>query len=775
MIIHYLKLIIKNLQKAGKVTIFNLIGLSVSFAAFMLLSMYLYNEFTYDRYNESYENVYRLEMHREKNGEISMSYMLPNPMADIIAENVSEFEHLCSFAWGPSNFVKESDQNNNFQIYTRAVDSTFCDVFTLRIKSGLRKPLKGKNSIIISEKTANRIFGHENPVGKTLLANFKEPYVVEAVFYELPVNSSFRYEAFCSYPTGKWVNDWSEYSFNHFFKAYPGTDFEAINNKILKIPAIKSLVEEYPESKVSFSFLPLKDYHFSRSGGNGNLAFDRTLVLVAVLLLLMAFINYVNFAIASAPKIIRSINMRRIFGETKERLLLALIFETLILISFAFLMAIVLAYLTVSIWPDIFGYELILKDYSFIMLYCLLLFYIVGVLFSIYPSRILVSVKPALALKGLISFSVKHSRSGKILTVIQYSISILLIIGVLFIEKQISHLKNYDLGFEKENILVVETTSDIRKQEKSFMDELMKNPNISDYAFSNFVPGGVGMSWGREIEGKQVSFYSWPVDERYMKFMGFKIIEGREFSSNIESDENKFIFNKKALNEFGWTEGYLGKLIPGFDFKGELIGIVNDIKYASLHEEVQPLAFWLTKQRHYQLSLKINGQDLAGTMVHIKNVYSQFEHKYEIKYTFLDEKLNAMYQQEEKQAQLIFIFCLISIIISIVGALGLIIFMCEYRVKEIGIRKINGATVSEIVYMLNRSFVKWILIAFCIAVPISYYILNLWLQNFAYRIGLSWWIFVLAGFMALVVALISVSWYSWRAARKNPVESLRYE
>ncbi|MFA5420370.1 MAG: ABC transporter permease, partial [Bacteroidales bacterium] len=524
--IQHFKFIFKNLRKSGKITVFNLIGLSVSFAAFMLLAIYVFNEFNYDRFNKDYERIYRLNLVMERDGEKQVTSFLPNPMADVIRDNLSEFEGQCSFAWGPSNYVKESDQLNNFDINTRAVDSTFTDIFTIRIKSGNQHPLRAKNSIIISEKTAKKVFGNDDPVGKTLLANDKEPYIIEAVFYDLPVNTSFKYDAFCSYPTTEWIDYWSEYSFIHFFKVLPNTDMSLINSKILDIPAIKNLVKDYPDAKISFTFTPLKDYHFDNNGGKGNLIFARTLILVAILLLLMAFINYLNFAIANVPKLIRSVNMRRIVGESKLRLLVMLGIESVVLMTLSFILGILICFLTIHYWPDIFGYELNLYMYKLLLLTCLLLFILLGIIFSIYPSRIIVGVQPAMALKGMIAFSAKRSYSGKILTVIQYAISILLILGVLFIEKQISYLKNYDLGFDKENIVVLETTSAIRNQEAAFTGEMMKNPNIMDYAYSQFVPGGVGMGWGREIEGKQVSFKCWPVDERYLKFMGFEITEG---------------------------------------------------------------------------------------------------------------------------------------------------------------------------------------------------------------------------------------------------------
>lgn len=775
MFTHDFKSVMKNLKKSFRVTSFNLVGLSVSFAAVILLSIYLYSEFSYDRYHENHNEIYQLYLTVEAGGETRENINLPNQMAEVVMEGIPEFVNHCTFARGLNTFAKESDQLNSYQISSRGVDSSFLDMFTLKIKSGVSHPLRGKNKIIISESTAKNIFGNEDPIGKILLANFKDPYTIDAVFYDLPKNGTFTNDAFYSFPTYEWVNSWSEYSFYQFFQTVSGADMDKISEKMLEIPVLKDLVAEYPDFEITFDFMPLKNIHFHGLMGTGNLTFVWTLVMVAILLLFMAFVNYINFAIANAPKLVKTFNMRRVVGESKAHLMFLSILESFILMSASFLIALMICLLTIQFWPDIFGYEILLSHHWQLLILLYLMIILLGVLVTIYPSRMIVGVKPALALKGLISFSAKSGRSGKILTVIQYSISIILISGVLMIEKQISHVKNYDLGFSKENILVLITSPGIRENEKSFAEELLKNPNITDYAYSEFVPGGVGMSWGREIDGKQVTFYAWPVDERYMNFMGLEVVEGRAFSSNMEADENKFIFNQKALEKFGWKEGYLGKQIVGLGSEGELIGVVKDIKYASLHEQVEPLAFWLTKTRHTKLSIKVRGENVSQTIDYIKEVYSDFEQKHPISYSFLDESLDDQYKSEEKQAQLIFIFCLISIIISIVGAMGLIIFMCEYRVKEIGVRKVNGASITEIVSMLNWSFLKWVIIAFVIATPISYYAIQRWMENFVYKTEMSWWIFAIAGVIALLISLLSVSWHSWRAARRNPVEALRYE
>ncbi|MFO7864921.1 MAG: FtsX-like permease family protein, partial [Salinivirgaceae bacterium] len=603
----------------------------------------------------------------------------------------------------------------------------------------------------------------------------KKPYIIDAVYYDLPPNSSFRYQAFCSFPTANWVNEWSEYSFNHFFKARKGADLQTVEEEILKIPAIAKAFSEYPEYTMTLKFIPLKEFHFHPAGGRANKLFVNIMISVCIMVLLMAFINYMNFAIANTPRLAKSLSTRRILGETKEKLILLLSIESALLIAMSFALALFFVNIVLSLWPDILGYKIRLMDYSQIIVIGFLLFVSMGVLVSLIPTRIVLKAQPINAMKGLISLSPKNSYSSKILTVVQYSISFLLIIGLLFLGKQIQYMKNYDLGFDKENILVIKTTGEIRNQHKAFAEELMKYPNIKNYAYSQFIPGEVGMGWGRTIEGKNVSFKCWPVDEHYLTFMGFEITDGRTFSSSIEADENSFIFNQKALTEFGWTEDYLGKTIPGFGFTGPLVGVVKDIRYASLHEEIQPMAFWLTQTRKYRLSLKIANRDVANTIKHIEKIYTEIEPKIPLDYSFLDEELNNQYKEEEKQAELISIFCLISIFISSIGALGLIIFICESKVKEIGIRKINGASIFQVVNMLNMSLLKWILSAFIIAIPISWYLINNWLEGFAYRTPISWWIFALSGIIVFAISLIIITSITYKAAKNNPIESLRYE
>ncbi len=775
MISYYLKTILLSLNKSGRITAFNIFGLTISFAAFILLTIYIVNELTYDHNNTKHQNIYMLSIKGVNNGEPYTSTLLPNPLADLLDENIPELKSLCSFAYRGSTYSKKGIAKS-YDIKTRGVDSTFTDIFTVNIKTGNPHPLRGKNKIILSEKAAYRMFGNENPVGKTIFRNFDTPYYVEAVYYNLPANSSLKnYGAFCSFPTDIWINDWTEWSFNHFYTITANTNFKELNTKINENQTIKETLGGGEFNKVNFEFIPLANLHFNANTGTGNKPFVNTLILISFLILLMAFVNYLNFAFANAPKLIKSVNIRSVVGESRKRLLVLSMAESVVLTTISFAFALLICVLLVALMPNLLGFTVQFYEYKLLLVSVFILLIIAGIVVSFFPSRLITKVNPASALKGLIPFSAQKGKVGKALTVIQYTISIILIIGILFIEKQIDFVKNYDLGFEKDNIVVIETTLDIRKQEQAFVDELLNNPKISNYAFSQFVPGGVGMGWGRDVDGKTVNFKCWPIDERYLDFMGFDIVEGRTFSSNINADEDKFIFNETAIKTFGWQDNALGKLIPGFGFEGELIGVVKDIKFASLYQNIQPMAFWLTKTRHNRLSLKISGTDVSSTLKHIEETYNKFEKQFPFDYQFLDKSLDQKYKSTEKQAKMIFIFCLISLFVSIIGALGMVLFMCEYRIKEIGIRKVNGARIFEVMAMLNKSFIKWVIIAFIIASPLAFFIMNKWLENFAYKTTLSWWVFALAGCLAFGIALLTVSWQTYRAARRNPVEALRYE
>jgi putative ABC transport system permease protein len=360
------------------------------------------------------------------------------------------------------------------------------------------------------------------------------------------------------------------------------------------------------------------------------------------------------------------------------------------------------------------------------------------------------------------------------LITIQFVFTIALLASAFIIEKQLNFWQNFDLGINKEHVVYLNTTNVLRDHHQALADELLKNKDIVDYTYAQFIPGKLGMGWGREVEGQLIQLKCWPVDDRFLDFFGIKIAEGGNFAKGSQADINTFILNKKAVEEFGWKNP-LERQIPGFDFTGQVIGVAENINFSSLKEDIVPMQFWKTDTRKNNLILRLKPGNYTQTMAFIQNTANKFDPKNQFEVKFLDDTLNDLYVKETHIAHFIEFVALWCILLAVTGLLGLIIFICRDRIKEIGIRKVNGATISEIVTMLNRDIVRWVLVAFVIATPIAYYTMRKWLENFAYKTELSWWIFALAGLLALGIALLTVSWQSWKAATRNPVEALRYE
>ncbi len=770
-----LKNTIANFRKSKMILGFNILGLSISFAVFIALGIYLYNEYTFDMYHKHTDQIYLLEYEQISGGSGSHPY-LPNPLGELLEQSIPEISSHCSM-WFKSGVFSAPDIPEVYHKLNLAMcDSTLTQIFTFNIIRGSQTPIQGNDAIFLSAKAAKRLFGNENPVGKTLLYNFERTVVVSAVYEELPGNSSLHsLDGFCSMSSIDWRHDWSEWSVPAFYEITGNVDIAAIETKINDLEKVKEICYDASGEKVATMALkPLRKLHFESGIGKGNKSLVNTLLSVSILLVIMAFVNFLNFSLANLPRTVKALSIRKVSGATKQSIYLQNFIDTAVLISLSFFISIGLLFILFRLKPDLYGYSISLND-QFELILCIyfaLLF--LGIFLSIFPLRILMKIDPIAALKGLVPF-LNSGKAKHVFPVLQYSLAILLIITVFFINKQVHFVKNYKLGFEKENILVVNTSSAIQKHEKTFADELLKKPEILDYAYSQFVPGGVHMGWRRVVEGKTINLKAWPVDERYLSFMNFEILEGRPFSTNMEADENNFILNQAAVEAFDWQGQVLGKEIEGLREKGKVVGVVKDMKYASLYEGVQAMCFWLTPTRHNKLSLKISGENISETIAYIEKVYQSYESNVPFDYTFLDESLDAQYRKSEHQAQFITFACLVALLIAIIGSLGMIIFTTEYRSKEISIRKINGASCLEILQLLNKSYVWQVLIAFLIASPISYYAMSRWLEGFAYRTELSWWIFALAGLIALAVALLTVSWQSWRAATRNPVEALRYE
>ena len=777
-----MKQIINSITKYPLSTFLNLLTLTIAFSGIVTIVLYVSYQYSFDKFNSNYSTVYQLQIDGEES-------TMPAVMSPIIKKNVSDIVSISPF-WFSSSSISvpvPEKKTTSFYVSTIYANSDIFNMFTFRFIYGSSKGALDKTkSIVLTKSIAQKLFGDNNPVGKIVKYRGSD-YTCTGVIADLPQTSSVQTECFASFETllqqkGFGAEKWSEWSFRIFMKLSSPDRYQAVLKDINNIDEINSVINKSLESSSEtdshhLTLLPLSKLHFTESGQyvTVNPLVLEVLILLAFILAVMGIVNFVNLLTSQAMQRSRVFSVKRILGATKARLFVQIIIESVIVAFAALFIAILVhGYLNPYIETAL-GIRGLSFDGRFQWyFYFVAMAFVYALVASVYPARYITSVDVVQSVKGSYRFSGSGKKIRNTLITIQFVFTIVLLISSIAIEKQINFWHNFDIGIAKENIVFFRTSSNIVKHKDAFAKELMADPEIFDYTYTSFSPGSVGMMWGRNINGKQVSLYTWPVDERFIDFFGIKIVQGRKFSSNLKADLNSFIVNETAVKKYNW-EKPLEILMPGFGFDGPIIGVSKDFNYASLRNKILPMQLWLTDWRPNVLMLKISGGNITRVLSNIKSVWQKFEPEADINIRFLDKSLDAQYGKEEQIARFIEAVTLWSILLAITGLMGLAIFISRQRTKEVGIRRANGASVSEIIQLFNLEFIKWILLAFIIAAPIAWYAVNKWLENFAYRTTVSWWVYLLAGAIVLIISLIAVTIQTIKVARKNPVKSLRYE
>ncbi len=760
----------------------NLLSLLITFTGVIFLLLYVSYEYSFDKYNKNYENVYRIIVGKEGSS-------VPAKIAPIIRNNISEIEAITPIWENNYSITTEHLKKQNTSFYSKGfyAKNDLFDIFTFPLLYGDKKTaLTEPHTIVIAKDLSEKLFGNVNPVGKEVLARGVS-FKVTGVMENIPKTSSIYADYFASFITVSQkpddaANTWEEWSYRVFFKLHKNVDIRELTRKIDAIPQFVEQFEvnEQPtENNPLFIVLPLSQLHFSNDASFNiiNPKILKILLVLALVLTLMGLFNFMNITIAQAYKKNKVIALRQILGGSKNAIRASLILEAVVISLFALLLSFVLHHLLTSYLSSIlqtsgFAFTGRAQWYFYFLMFAV----IFGVVAGLYPAFYMSSKDLALSLKGVGAFSVKGKIVRNSFLVLQFVFAMVLISVSIAISKQIDYWHHYDIGIQKDNIIYLHCSLDLAKHKQAFADDLLKNNSITDYAFSRFAPGNVGMGWGRNINGKQVNFTCWPVDERFIDFFDIKMVQGRPFSKTKGADNNTYIFNEKAIETFDWKEP-LRMNIFGFSTEGSLIGVCKNFNFASLKKEVGPLALWLNDEIDWNntLFLKLKQGNYTQVIDYIKTTWEKYDPVHEFNYQFLDESLQTLYNKEERIGRFIKFVSLWSIILALTGLLGLVIFSTRQKTKEIGIRKVNGASIIEIVVLLNNAFLRWLLISFTIATPIAYYLISRWLENFQYKTTISWWIFALSGLLTGVIALFAMSWYTIKTAKSNPVNALRYE
>ncbi len=780
------KIVIRTLRRNKFLSFLNIAGLSTGLAVVILIFNYSYQEFRADREHKNLENIYVL-LNRN-------SADIPYAMASLLRDQVPGIKYVSMVdSWTRNEFSLKYKDNKSLKSDVIFPDSNFTKIFSFDLVCGdLDDALTTPQSAILTESESNRLFINENPIGKVLslrgsiYALGNSNVEVKAVIKDLPENSNLQFKAAVSHLTTSkmmpWINEclWSCSNVQNYVLLEKGQDPKVLASTMNR--KLKPLIPN--EIECDFSLLPFRDVYFSEIKDDfkhGNLNLIYTLGSIAILILLIAAINYINLSIAGSVKRLTEVGVKKIVGAKPMQLIRQFLGESVLISFIAMLFGVFLAYL---LTPSINRFSPIhlpgvpLFSYCFwlIMTGCSI---VTGMAAGFLPALSFNTLSPISLITGR-SESQNHGVNLKrILIVFQFIISIVLIIFSITVARQLSHVRNSDMGFNSENIINIKLSPEVKPA--IFKEKLQHNPGVVSISFSRWFPGNIQQHYfgvPMVVKGveKKVDFDTEDADATYVELMGLKIVQGRNFSDSLKSDVGSAIMNESAIKVFGFEN----PLETDFQLDGihKIIGVVKDFNFESLHSPIKPLVIFCADQNFFSVNVKLSTGSLnsiSGTLNRIEQDWRDVSPNYPFEFKFIDQEIENLYKSEMIFEKIFRYGSLFAIFISCLGLFGLVLGSTEQRKKEIGIRKVNGAGIGEVLLMLNKDFIKWVAIAFLVATPVAWYAMHKWLENFAYKISLSWWIFALAGAMALGIALLTISWHSWKAATENPIEALRYE
>ncbi len=801
MLKNYFKIALRNLWKNKGLSFINISGLASGMACSLLIFLFVTDELSYDKFNSGADRIYRVvKDFVNDDGTKIPDATTPPALAIAMQKEIPEVTYATrAFAnpdWGGNFLIKYGDKKFNEQkIFF--VDSSFFDVFTFPfIKGNSRNAFKEINSVVITENVAKKYFGNENPIGKTLHADqFLGDLMVTGVMKDVFANSHFHFDFVVSIDKlgggGDKSIDWGWYEFYTYVKLKPHAN---IANLTKKIQAIYK--QNDPEGKNIYYTQPLTSIHLSSNlkseiEPNSDKLYVYIFSIIAIFILLIAGINYVNLATAKASIRAKEVGIRKVAGASRTSLINQFLIESVITCLVAALLAIIIAQLLLPTVNTITQKQLTSINNPSVLQYIFYAALFLGIVAGLFPAIYLSSFKPVSVLKGL-----KVDYKGtlglrKILVVVQFTISIVLIIGALVIAQQMHFIQSAKLGLNKNQVVILKnawTLSDADKD--AFRNSALQISGVKKVATSDGVLGGQNWTMQLRLQGSQnaqlVNFLS--VSDDFIDVLGIQLKEGRSFSAKFPSDvmrnasdseQNEMIggiiLNETAVKEFDVPEPAVGKNI----FRGQnylkVIGVVKDFHFTSFRTKVKPFVFLDIPQRMGNFTIKLSTDNVKFTLAQLENNWNKFSSERPFEYFFLDDTYAKLYQSENHFQQIFTSLVILGIIIACLGLFGLATFAAQQRVKEIGIRKVLGASVNEIVILLSKDFLKLVIVAAVIAFPVAWYTMDKWLQDFAYRIDISWWIFFLAAIIAVCIALFTISFQAIKAAVANPVKSLRTE
>jgi putative ABC transport system permease protein len=801
---NYFKTAWRSLIKNKTFSVLNIAGLSIGVACSLSIALYVLDELSYDRFNTRADRIYRIDK-QIKFGDFNYDGAgTPAIVGPTFTRDFSQIEHYTRFKTNPGVVIRRVGESIREDKVVYA-DSSLFDVFTVEMIAGDKKTaLREPHSLVITESAANKYFSSPDVLGKTLVINDTVNYKITGVIKDIPRRSHFNFDLFmplCELPQSH-DDSWLRTNFQTYLVLKPGTDsreFEKELNRAMNRYASLQYKERLGMSKEDFdkagnymtlSLMPLTDIHLhshlvDELGINGSIQYVNIFSAIAILILLIACINFMNLSTASSANRAREVGIRKVLGGLKNDLIAQFLAESFVACFLSFLIAIGIVALLLSFFNQLAGKQMPLSMLVSgpVLLGILILLVLVSLISGSYPAFFLSSFQPIKVLKGSLSKGFRGSALRNTLVVLQFTISVILMIGTLVIYTQLRYVRDKDLGFNKEQVLVIQNTSVLNNSTRAFENEVLKLPGVINATSSGFLPvtgtrTEQGFTTAPGYDNKNFTIMqAWPVDERYLPTFEIQLKSGRNFSAQYPTDSTAVVINETAAKLFRGADPVNKTLYMLTDLKGKsvayhVIGVIKDFNFNSLHDQVAPLVLNL-QQDNGGMAVRVNTRDIAGLLNEVEDKWKSMVSSQPFSYTFLNEEFDKQYSADQRMGKIFLVFSVLAILIACLGLFGLVTFAAEQRIREIGIRKILGAPVAGIFTLLSKDFIKLLLLSIGIASPIAWWAMHRWLQDFAYRISIGWWMFVVVGATCLLIALITISFQVTKAAVANPIKSLR--
>jgi len=791
MIRNYFKIAWRNLKNNLFYSSINIIGLTIGLTVGLLILLWLQNELTFNHFDGKEKNIFKVNSNIEMNGEIQVWHSSPGPVAAFARKEIPGVVQAVRISgkWDHTVFVvEEAVFEAEKMAYT---DPELFRMFQVKFLEGsANKPFVDNHSVVITKSLARNYFGDDAALGKSIRADFEENYIVSGVIEDLPENSSINYKMLfplsimASWYTGDsyWKSldsDWGNFNYQTFLELEEGADYAQVRTQISEINAKHDPNAASNKVNRAYELQPIAQLNlYQPDGSPSGIQTVRIFVIIAILILLIASINYVNLSTARAMMRAKEVSMRKIIGAQKTQLFVQFLFESVLFIALSVFIAIGLIYALLPVYN-----QLTEKNLAFSILNPQVWKIILGVAIfitvssAIYPAILLSSFKPLEALKGKLNFGVGNTAFRHVLVTVQFVFSVSLIIGTLIIGQQLEYLNSKDPGFKRDQIITFSASGKMGEHMETVKSELKNIAGVQDVALANGRIYNSGRTTGdTDWEGKDPdqSFVvqEFAVDESFLRMMEMDLVAGESFKGT-RADSAHYILNETAVRLMGISDP-VGKSFALHEIEGKIIGVVRDFHSHSMKYAIEPIVIRYTPVAS-MIYVKIAGENADASITAAQQLWNKYNSGFPFKYQYLDEAYQELYKSEQRTAKLFNIFCVVAVLVSCMGLFGLATYTAKVRTKEIGIRKVIGASVLQISSLLSFGFLKLVVIALLIASPVAYLAMDSWLQDFSYRINIEWYVFAAAAAITILIAIVTVSFQAIRAALANPVKSLRDE